>query len=126
MVLQQHLADTMKKVMLLERLTILGVANKAGIAKSSAQDYLHGLGNPRADTIELICENLGCPLTELFDPGSQYQSVESPDFLSLKDHNNPIHPKLKNLVYFSYLMAKDILVLNEVLYRVDAEDGGEE
>lgn len=65
MVLQKLLAASMKRVMITEHLSIPGLAEKAGIAKSSAQGYLHAQGNPRADTIELVCENLGCPLEKM-------------------------------------------------------------
>ena len=125
MVLQKLLAASMKRVMIAEHLSIPGLAEKAGIAKSSAQGYLHEQGNPRADTIELVCENLGCPLEELINSGQHSESsYDPPDFHALATKAQTIHPALERFLHFSFQMAKEVLVLSEKLYRL--EKGGKD
>ena len=125
MLLQKLLADSMKKVMLSEHLSIPGIAERAGIAKSSAQGYLHEQGNPRADTIELVCENLGCPLEELLYLGQHSEPLDDPpDFLALAIDIQTIHPAPERFLHSLYQMAKEMLALSEELYRRDKDGTG--
>ena len=128
MVLQKLLAASTKRVMISEQLSIPGLAEKAGIAKSSAQGYLHEQGNPRADTIELVCENLGCPLEKLLYSGQHSElSNGPPDFRALATDAQTIHPALERFLHFSFQMAKEVPVLSEELYRREKEEkDGEE
>lgn len=119
MVLQKLLARRMRTAMAAENLTIPGVAQKAGIAKSSAQGYLHEKGNPRADTIELICENLGYPLEELLNNSNPVPDCDPPDFLALAGSLDTVHPLLMPVVYRSYQMAQDILQVSDMLYQLE-------
>ena len=127
MVLQQFLAESMKRVMILENLTTLGIANKAGIAKSSAQGYLNGQGNPRADTIEYICANLGCSLEVLIASGQPPGPPdELPDFQPLAVSIQTIHPLLRPVICCCYQMIEGILLLSDVLRQRDKERNGSE
>ena len=123
MVLQQILASRMKRVMISEHLTVPGIAEKAGIAISSAQGYLHARGNPRADTIELVFQNLGCSLADMLNP-SQSVPDEPPDVQSLAGKMQTIHPLLRPVVYRSFQMAKDMVLLSEALYKWDGSRNG--
>ena len=125
MILQKMLARRMRTAMAVEHLTIPGVAEKAGIAKSSAQGYLHEKGNPRADTIELICENLGFPLEEPVSNSDQPQKIEAPDFMSMAGSLDHIHPSLIPAVHHSYELAQDILRLSDLLYQLEHRSGGD-
>ena len=120
MVLQKLLAKRMKSAMAAEHLTVPGVAQKAGIAVSSAQEYLHGKGNPRADTIELIYASLGLPLEQLIENRElSLSSEEPPDFLSLAGSLETVHPLLMPFILKSYQMAKEVLILSDALYNLD-------
>ena len=126
MLLQKMLAKRMRAAMSVEHLSIPDVAQKAGIAKSSAQGYLHEQGNPRADTIELICSNLGCPLDDILrDELGLDLTASPPDFRSLIDNISSIHPLLKPIIHRNYQMAQDFIAISDMLYQMDIEKNGD-
>lgn len=109
----------MRSAMTKEQMTILELAEKLGIAKSTVQLYLQEAGNPRADTIELIYDNLGYPLEELLNKQDIPPDSEPPDFRSLVEHFEVIHPLLKPVVFHSFHMAQDMIKLSDLLYKLD-------
>lgn len=124
MILQKRIAKRMRTAMFSEQLTVLELAEKLGIAKSSVQLYLQEGGNPRANTIELIYDNLGYPLEELLNerdppPDSESPDSKMPDFLSLVGSLKTIHPLLMPVVFRSYQMAQDIVQLSDMLYNLE-------
>lgn len=65
MSINENIARTMRRVRQERNVSIEIFADELGIPKSSAQMYLKGEGNPRADTLELLAEGCGLPITEL-------------------------------------------------------------
>ena len=125
MLLQKILAKRMRTVMTSDHLSVPGIAQKAGIAKSSAQGYLHEQGNPRADTIEMICANLGRPLDDILQDSLDPDFTKPPpDFHQLIDSISSIHPLLKPIIYHNYQMAQDIIAISDELYQLDVERSG--
>lgn len=96
MIFQQRLAKRMRSCMSSENLNINELTEKLGVSKSSISDYLQEKGNPRADTIELIYEGLGCSLENFVEDKSEALcDAEWPDFASLLGRMETVHPLLK-------------------------------
>ena len=125
MLLQKILAKRMRTVMTSDHLSVPGIAQKAGIAKSSAQGYLHEQGNPRADTIEMICANLGRPLDDILQDSLDPDFAKPPpDFHPLMDSISSIHPLLRPIIYRNYQIALEIITISDELYQMDEEKRG--
>lgn len=79
MPINDNLARVMRRFKRKERLSVQELSERLGITKSSAQIYLKGEGNPRADTLELLAEGCGVSMMELVsDPlpgGEQAETV---------------------------------------------------
>ena len=79
MPINDNLARVMRRFKRKERLSVQALSERLGLTKSSAQIYLKGEGNPRADTLELLAEGCGVSMMELVsDPlpgGEQAETV---------------------------------------------------
>lgn len=116
MIFQQRLAKRMRSCMSSENLNINELADRLGVSKSSISDYLQEKGNPRANTIELIYEKLGCSLEKFVEGKSEAgDDMEWPDFASLLGRMETMHPLLKPLTVRSYEMAEEILQISDAL-----------
>lgn len=65
MSIQENVARSMRRVRQERHISIELFADELGITKTSAQLYLKGEGNPRADTLELLAEGCGLSIAEL-------------------------------------------------------------
>lgn len=65
MPINENLAKTIQRYKLDRDLSLSELAKEFGVARSILESYLNGTGNPRADTLELLSEKSGIPLTEL-------------------------------------------------------------
>ena len=64
MSINKNLAKTIQRYKLDRDLSISELAEELGVARSILESYLNGTGNPRADTLELLSEKSGIPLSE--------------------------------------------------------------
>lgn len=120
MTLQKQMAKRMKDEMAARQLSVEGLSQLLGVAKSSTQDYLQEKGNPRADTIELIYRSLGVSLDSLL-AGEDLSSCaeELPSLETLMDRWNDLHPKLYPLAQVNYRMALTLMDLSDELYKAE-------
>lgn len=65
MPINKNIAATMRRIKQERHLSIAELAELLGVTKSTAQLYLKGEGNPRADTLELLAQGCGLSITEL-------------------------------------------------------------
>ena len=65
MPINENLAKSIQRYKLERDLSIAELAEELGVAKSILESYLRGTGNPRADTLELLSERSGIPLSAL-------------------------------------------------------------
>ena len=78
MPINDNLARVMRRFKRKERLSVQALSERLGITKSSAQIYLKGEGNPRADTLELLAEKCGVSMIELVsDPLPGWEQAET-------------------------------------------------
>lgn len=65
MSISKNIAVILRRYKAAQDLSVSELADELGIAKSILEDYLHGKGNPRADTLDLLSRKLDVPLTEI-------------------------------------------------------------
>lgn len=65
MLIKENIAKFLRRYKETRDLTVSEMAEELGIAKSIIMEYLNGVGNPRADTLELIAEKCEVPVTEI-------------------------------------------------------------
>lgn len=65
MSISKNMAVILRRYKAVQDLSVSEMADELGIAKSILEDYLHGKGNPRADTLDLLARKLDVPLTEI-------------------------------------------------------------
>ena len=97
--------------------TFVEFAEEMGISKSALQEYLKGNTNPRLDTIKLLAEKLGMPVSELIGGTDGFLCV------SENGERQEIHPSLRPLVED---LERQIRRLSDTLFELDRFSGGDE
>ena len=78
MAMCKNLADRLNEIRKSRNLSISEFAEELGIARSSLQSLLNGTGNPRADTIEYIANQLGTDPVWLLSAQQDLSGLPSP------------------------------------------------
>lgn len=65
MSISKNISESIRRYKEENQLSIIELSEELGIAKSAAEAYLNGTGNPRADTLELLAEKCGISVTEM-------------------------------------------------------------
>lgn len=67
----QPIARNLKRLREERNLSISGVAERAGVAKSTVSNLERGIGNPSIDTLWLLARVLSVPFAELFEENGE-------------------------------------------------------
>ena len=65
MSISADLAKNLQRIRRERDLSLKAFSNELGIPLSSTEKYCSGTGNPRADTLDMLSEVLGIPVTEI-------------------------------------------------------------
>ena len=65
MPIKENISDAIHRYQRTRSLTLREVARELDIPWASLEGYASGRANPRADTLEVLAEKLGVPITEL-------------------------------------------------------------
>lgn len=68
MSISSNIAAKMLRYKLDHELTTVELASELHLAVSTTQEYLNGNGNPRADTLETIAQQMGVSVNQLISP----------------------------------------------------------
>lgn len=65
MSISKNIAQALQRYKSAQDLSVSELADELGVAKSILVEYLHGNGNPRADTVDLLAKKLDIPVMEI-------------------------------------------------------------
>lgn len=65
MSISEDLAKNLQRIRQERNMSLRDLSEELGIPMSSTEKYCNGTGNPRADTLDMLSETLGIPITEI-------------------------------------------------------------
>lgn len=78
MSISRNLARVLQIVKIARGLSYTEFSDELGIPKSSLAGYMKGAGNPRSDTLDMLAEKLGVPITAIVsDPLPGQEQAET-------------------------------------------------
>lgn len=89
MSIQKNIATTLKRTLEERGVSLMDLSKEIGIGKTSLQEYTQGKRNMRVDTLEILADKLGIPITDLVSGCSH------PHLSSLHDACQTLHPLLQ-------------------------------
>ena len=78
MPISESIATFMNQYKEEHHLSVMELSEELGISKNAIVDYLKGIGNPQADTIDIIADKCGVSAAEIISAHSQgWEQAES-------------------------------------------------
>lgn len=78
MSISKNLARVLRIVKIARGLSYTEFSDELGVPKSSLTGYMNGTGNPRSDTLDMLAEKLGIPITAIVsDPLPGQEQAET-------------------------------------------------